>query len=137
MSRNLIYQIARLLGAFESSSKSYTIPKYSFSSKIYNTTHGFIEPIGRGSIRRYHESSIKEGRTVHLLSVYKKLKTVLESDEELFTVCIKEAAEWGQRGYNKVHLRPTYKELKVALENDDTLLSICIKEAIKRGHVLY
>lgn len=137
MSRNLIYQIARLFGAFESSSKNYTVPKYRLSAKIYSTTHGFIEPMGRGALRRCHESFIKEGTAVLLLPVYKRLKTALESDEGLLTACIKEATEWGKKGYNKVHLRPTYKELKVALENDDTLLSICIKEAIKRGHVLY
>jgi hypothetical protein len=137
MSRNLIYQIARLFGASESSSETYTVPHYRLSDKIYSTTHGFIEPIGKGALRRCHESFIKEGTAVHLLPVYQRLKTALESDEVLLAACIKEATEWGKKGYNKVHLRPTYKELKVDLENDDTLLTICIKEAIKRGHVLY
>ncbi|MGB5156528.1 hypothetical protein [Desulfobacterium sp. N47] len=82
-------------------------------------------------------SFVKEGTAVHLLPVYRRLQSVIESDAGLLSTCIKEAAEWGTRGFNKVHLRPTYHELKKALESDDTLLTICIKEAIKRGHVLY
>jgi hypothetical protein len=137
MSRNIIYQIARLFGASGSSSGTYAVPHYRLRDKIYSTTHGFIEPMGNGALRRCHESFIKEGTAVHLLPVYQRLKAALESDEGLLAACTKEAAEWGKRGYNKVHLRPTYQELKVALESDDTILTICIKEAIKRGHVLY
>nr|CBX30586.1 unknown protein [uncultured Desulfobacterium sp.] len=137
MSRNLIYQIVRLFEAFSSSSRSYSVPNYRLSDKIYNTTHGFIEPLGKGALRRCNMSFVKEGTAVHLLPVYRRLQSVIESDAGLLSTCIKEAAEWGTRGFNKVHLRPTYHELKKALESDDTLLTICIKEAIKRGHVLY
>jgi len=68
-------------------------------TKIINLTHGFIEPVGGGVLRRCHASQIKEGVAADLKPVYRRLKTALESDDGLMAACIKEAVNRGHKLY--------------------------------------
>lgn len=111
--------------------------------KYYQIKHNYIEEIGTGAIRKYHNREIREGRAILVATAYQRLKRSLKYDPELLKYCQERASRHHHvtgPPYFFSWLIPKektdFRRLKFALEIDDGLMAEAIKEAIKRGHII-
>lgn len=113
--------------------------------KYYQIKHNYIEEIGTGAIRKYHNREIREGRAILVATAYQRLKRALQNDHDFLKFCQQEA----ERHRHKIFGSPywpqwfrtceatEYRRLRWALETDDCLMASCIKEAVKRWHTIF
>jgi hypothetical protein len=113
--------------------------------KYYQIKHSYIEEIGTGAIRKYHNREIREGRAILVATAYQRLKRALQNDQELLKFCQQTAIKYQHTIFGgfywpewlRSHETTEYRRLLWALETDDCLMASCIKEAATRGHVIY